>query len=351
MFVERPSHSGAPHEFLRGWVRGLLRGGVAGLALCAANPVFAHDFWIEPSALHAPVDSAVKLQLKVGHGEDVVVLPRNPERFEKFVVAGPSGTADIVGVDGNVPAGIVRPSMPGLYQVAYLSRYSTVDLDAVRFEAYLREEGLERVSKLRADRGLSHTRGRERYSRCAKAILTIGDGPHKGVDKPVGMRLELLAEKSPRDIRAGAPTSFRLLFEGAPIAGVLVRASTLEVSDVRLEARTDASGRVAFTLDRAGVWRLNAVHMLELAAGDATVQASSAGTVVGDEPAKQDWESLWASLVFAVPPAAPGAVTPPTTGTPPAEAPAAIDDAQPAGPVPGPATDSAPASAPRSGAT
>jgi hypothetical protein len=191
-----------------------------------------------------------------------------------------------------------------------------VELDAPRFEAYLREEGLEQVSKLRADRGQSNTRGRERFSRCAKAILTIGDGPHTGFDRPIGMRLELIPEQDPRDIRSSTPTSYRLLFDGAPLAGVLVRASTLDLPDSRLEARSDASGRVAFTLDRSGVWRLNAVHMLELPNG-------------GEHDPEHDWESLWASLVFAVPTAAPGAAA--STGTPPAATPAEISPARPIG--------------------
>jgi len=261
--------------------------------IVATSAVFAHDFWIEPSALRAPVGTTVKFDLKVGSGKEITVLPRNPERFTKFVIAGPVEVVDVTGVDGSKPAGFVRPSAPGLYVVAYASKHSVVELEAAKFESYLKDEGLENAIKRRSERGTSKSLGRERYARCAKSIVTIGDAPHKGFDRSIGLRLELFPEADPRDMAVGKDGSFRLLFDGKPIEGITVHASPLDHPEIRVAYRTDAEGRVKIALPTGGAWRLNAVHMLELPAGG-----------------EQDWESLWASLVFEIGPA-PAPTSPP----------------------------------------
>ena len=77
---------------------------------------------------------------------------------------------------------------------------------------------------------------------------------------------------------------FRILYEGKPLAGALVKAIALEDPDNTLSARSDAQGRVAFVLVRKGVWLVKAVHM------------APAPPETG-----ADWESLWASLTFEIP--------------------------------------------------
>jgi hypothetical protein len=60
-----------------------------------------------------------------------------------------------------------------------------------------------------------------------------------------------------------------------------VTATRLGGADGDLHARTDKQGRATFILERGGVWRIGAVHMIE--ARDKKIA---------------DWESLWASITF-----------------------------------------------------
>ena len=67
-----------------------------------------------------------------------------------------------------------------------------------------------------------------------------------------------------------------------PLEGVLVIAFTNDRPETKLEARTDASGRVRLELPHSGIWLIKAVHMIR--APPSTTEA--------------DWESFWASLTF-----------------------------------------------------
>jgi uncharacterized GH25 family protein len=258
---------------------------VAACTFAVAAPLFAHDFWIEPTSFHPEVGSLVGLGLRVGQGFRGDPVPLMPDKVVKFVAASPAGAETRVdGVPGRDPAGRARVTEPGYVIVGYRSSPSSLELPADKFEAYLKEEGLEKVSEARARRGDSEKPSKEIYSRCAKTLLDAGAAGTAGFDRVLGLRLELVAEKSPKKVAAPGPMPLRLLYEGKPLAGALVFALNRDEPEKRLSARTDGAGRVRFDLPRNGAWLVKAVHMIP-----APAQSGA------------DWESLWASLTFEVP--------------------------------------------------
>jgi uncharacterized GH25 family protein len=262
----------------------------ATLCLLSACSALAHDFWIAPTKFHAEPGQLIGLNLRVGHLPHGEPFPRTEQLIEKFIIVGPDGsTANIAGYEGRSPAGIIRPDKPGLYIAGYRSLPSPITLEAQKFEAYLREEGLERVIAARAERGQMNAQGKELFSRAAKTLIVVGpDAPSMaGFDRELGFRLELIPEVYPIGLAPGQPLPLRLVFEGKPCPDVLVVATRGEEPDKPVSARTDSQGRASFPMS-PGSWLINCVHMVALPAGlDA------------------DWESTWASLTFEIPGARP----------------------------------------------
>jgi uncharacterized GH25 family protein len=254
----------------------------AAIGLLFAASAIAHDFWIAPTRFRPELNSLVGLHLLVGHLPKGEAFPRSEARIEKFVVVDPSGVMkDVAGKEAAAPAGIIRVTESGLYVVGYRSRPSAITLDAAKFEAYLREEGLVRIIEERAARGESSLPGRELFSRSAKTIIATGDGSGPGFDRVLGFRMEVIAEANPYFLKAGDELPVRLVFDGAPLEGVEVHAACAEDPDAVTRNRTDKDGRVRVRLSREGHWLLNSVHMVRADAKEA------------------DWESVWASLTFA----------------------------------------------------
>ncbi len=298
---------------------------VCGVAL----PASAHDFWIEPSTFRPQPGSVIKVALRVGEDFKGEPVRRESEKIERFLLASSAGTAPIKGMEGADPAGLVRVDSPGLHTIVYRSTRSSIELPAEKFEAYLKEEGLERIVALRAARGESAKAGREVYSRCAKAIVLCGDPPvsplmkgggdfpfglaprspsatlGKGSDPPqsplvkgggdlsaflarggeiIGLPLELVAEANPYALSPGGSFAVRVLFENQPLPGVLVTLISREEPQRTQSARSDDNGRVAFTLPPSGVVLIKTVHMTE-----------------APPEVDADWESFWASMTFEVP--------------------------------------------------
>ncbi len=254
----------------------------------AAGPVVgvlsAHDFWVQPSHYRAQPGAAINFRLFVGdhfHGEP---FARYASLIERFVVAGPEGEKPTLGLEGAEPAGVVRVDEAGLHVAGYRSRHSYARLGAEKFESYLREEGLEWVSAVRAKEGESDQPVREAFSRCAKALIQVGSVDPQTPDRRLGFRLELLAQRNPYALKAGDELPVQLLFDGKPLAGALVVFMSADDPDHPLSGRTDETGMVSSRLAVGGLWLVKAVHMARPPQGlDA------------------NWESWWASLTFELP--------------------------------------------------
>jgi len=261
--------------------RPLLGAAVLVAVFLAAERLAAHDFWIQPSNFQPAVGSVVELRLFVGPNFEGEPFPRVPQLIQRFVLVPPSGAErDVPGRAGGDPAGVIRAESPGLQIVGYRSFDSPITVEPAKFEEYLKEEGLEKISALRRKTGEADKPAREVFSRCAKALIEAGD-VRSGKDRAIGLTLELVAEKDPYALGPGGELPVVLLLEGKPLAGALVQANLHGDPSVKTGARTDRRGRATLRLARPGFWLIKAVDMSPAPSG-----------------ADADWKSLWASLTF-----------------------------------------------------
>jgi uncharacterized GH25 family protein len=229
------------------------------------------------------------VHFRVGDHFSGELLGRNDARIRRFVAIAPDGSErPIVGRHGVDPAGIIRVDTPGIWTLAYEGTPSAVTLTADAFEAYLKEEGLDHISRLRASQGETRQPGREHFSRAVKSLVVAGASatPRAGYDRAVGLRLEIVPQGNPfEDGRTQLP--LQLLFAGEPLEGALIVAMRKPgagaPSEVVSSVRSDVHGRAVVDV-ASGLWLIKAVHMVPASEGSAV-----------------DWESTWTSLTFEVP--------------------------------------------------
>lgn len=251
------------------------------IAWCVAPPLLAHDLWIEPTSFSPKPGELVGVRLRVGVNLVGEPVPRMAALVNQFVVADAADRKPLYGRNGADPAGYWRVAMPGLHLIGYYSNPSRVELPAEKFNAYLKEEGLDSILGLRASRNDADAGAREIFSRCAKSLVFSGPPAEGQGDRPLGFPLELVAERNPYALRAGEDLPVRLTYENWPLAGALVVAMNRLDPTERLTARTDREGRVRLPLRGGGMWLVKAVHMITAPAGT-----------------DADWASFWASLTF-----------------------------------------------------
>jgi len=283
----------------------LALGAFASLVLVAAS-ARGHDFWLEPVPMRTTVGVEVVLQLWVGHGGDAEPYRRNPKHLRRFVVVTPNGEEiEPTGTDEETPAGRFTPSRPGLHVVGYRSHPTRIELEAERFEKYLREEGLDEIVAERRRRGEHRQPGRERFSRSCKSFVLV-EGEREpadvsaaatvGFDHRLGLTVEFVPLDDPFSVRPGETIRLLVLEDGEPLADARVDRMRWDPEDKRPmgtdDARTDAAGIVRFQLPDAGRWLFTTTVMSRVEGSDDS----------GDIPAEErvDWESVWGSLVIDV---------------------------------------------------
>ena len=250
------------------------------LLLLGASALLGHDMWIEPATFRPDPGQVVAVKLRVGQDLLGDPIPRSAHLIRDFVIADGVGRQNVAGREGSDPAGFVRVANAGVSVIGYNSNASAVELEAEKFNAYLKEEGLDAVLAARVRRKESGKKVREQFSRCAKSLLSAGAGQG---DRILGFPLELLAEQNPYSLKPGEALPVRLVYGNRPLAGALVVAINRLRPAEKVTARTDREGRVKLLLNRDGMWMVKAVHMTAAQAG-----------------AEADWSSYWASLTFAM---------------------------------------------------
>jgi uncharacterized GH25 family protein len=260
------------------------------ILLAVSVPAHAHEYWLAPSAYRAAAGDTVTIGAWVGtgfRGERKAYAPSRVRRFERY---GPSRTnlADTTHQGDTVWARFVAGR--GGTLVAYESNFAHLEMPAGDFDRYLEEEGLNgpRATR-RADTLAAPVR--ERYARCPKTWIAGADTTAASV--PRGLTLEIVPVADPL---AAGPLEIRVLFQGAPLRGALVRAWNqplargVQPADAAVRdsvtyshaVRTNAEGVARVPIDRPGEWLLSVVHMIPCTAR-----------------AEADWESWWASFTFA----------------------------------------------------
>lgn len=213
-------------------------------------------------------------------------------RVTRFEVVAP---ADIeskpvarlhLGADGS--DGDLQLEAAGSYLIVFETDNKAENhLPAARFNEYLEAEGLAPALDLRARSNQMGKDGNELYGRRAKAIVMTGTpliGRDRHVTRAVGLSLEIVPERSPHEVPKPGTFPLKVLFEGAPLAGALVKLTDLGHDDVPLATqRTDSTGRAVFDMPPAGQWLFNVIWTKSL-----------------DGSAGADYETTFSSLTFAV---------------------------------------------------
>ena len=260
---------------------------LAVLVLSVGCPLLvrAHEFWLEPTEYAPTLNKKIELRLKTGENFKGSINPYLSSNFLKFTSQQGKTVRNIEGFDGNDdPAAVLTFKNRGLTIITYHKKFGYLkykNFDG--FKNFLIKEGLGHFLAQHTAQNKKKTNIEEKYYRAAKLLLNVGQNG-QGQDRFTGMPLELVAEQNPYTLQPGEPLAIRLLQNGKPVEGALIRAfPQSNAEEVQLK-KTDQDGRAIIPMPSSGPWLLNTVQYLEPKLNDGV-----------------DWVSIWASLTFEHP--------------------------------------------------
>ena len=274
----------ARQDGVRPW-RGVLATCLVSHLLAAA--VEGHDLWVVPGKF--ALEPGERFRVFVNSGDEFPTSDSlvGEHRLDRFDLVAASGRRALEGfaVDGKSLTVEVTAPEGGIAILVLAVKPRLIRLKAAEFNEYLKEDGLPHALRSREERGELEEPALERYTKCAKAIVRVGDGEDRMWSEPVGTRLEIVPAENPFALRAGGFLPLVLLFDGKPLSDVVVSAGRAGGPRNEVSGVTDAEGRVGLVLPISGRWYVRSIHMIRLE---------------GDPEA--EWESFWATLTFEVQP-------------------------------------------------
>lgn len=259
-------------------------------SLVHAPFAFAHEFWIEPLEFQVQNDAPFAANLLNGQlfkGTRQSFFEKSNSRFE--VVMG-NNTAPVTGRMGDRPAiQLPPPGQDGLMILAHEAAPSSLTYSEwAKFMKFVDHKDFSDAVATHEARGWPKENFKETYTRHSKSLVAVGDGA--GADRALGLATEFVALENPYDRGFDGSLDIELLYNGAPRADAQIEIYARDGEDVVTVtlARTDDQGRATIPVDEGFEYLLDAV-VLRPVAGATTVDA---GPV---------WETLWASMTFAVP--------------------------------------------------
>ncbi len=246
--------------------------------------LYAHDLYLMPSSFLPGLGSTITVGFHVGDSFPESEVSGRLDRLKDGALLWSGGKTEMKNfrVDGKRDAADVKISGTGDLIAAIHTAPNFIELDATKFAAYLKEEGLKDVIVWRAEHKESSKPGKERYSKYAKSLLVSG-APNGFFNHLAGYPIEIVTEADPYSVKAGGSLPIQVLFRGKAAGDLQIETSWASGSRRKtvVVGRTGPDGRLNVPLPAAGTWRVHTIKMERCA-----------------EPTVADWESFWASLTF-----------------------------------------------------
>ncbi|WP_158561241.1 DUF4198 domain-containing protein [Emticicia sp. C21] len=251
------------------------------LILLSSLLAMAHEFWLEPQKFLLTVGEKLHLKIFVGEGFMGEEIDFSRFKVAKYTHYTPDGEKNTNGsLNEQQLNDFLKFDTEGNHLIALNNTNKHIELEADKFNDYLKEEGLDNVLAWRKDHNALDKKGREMYQRCVKTLLQVGNKHNEIYRRNTGMRLELIPQQNP--YTATESLTFQVLFDNKPVenALVLIWQKGIEKPGVR-KLRTDKSGKVTFSFEQKGIFMISTVYMIP-----------------HTNPEEADWQSYWGSYTF-----------------------------------------------------
>ena len=249
----------------------------------------SHEFWIEPEVYMVAPGEKIVAAIRVGEAFEGTSYAYLPQNFRRFDLSIDDAIVPVPGRAGDRPALAMPVAKEGLAVVIHVTRDYELDYSSwEKFVGFVTSKDAEWVLDRHAERGLPEESPQEAYSRYGKSLVAVGAGA--GDDRQFGLLTEIVALENPYTGDMSDGIDLQVFHDSQPRGNAQVEIFAKD-ADGGVEvttAMTDKSGLVTIPVTPGRSYLVDAVTLRE------------ASPALADSMGAQ-WESLWASMTFAIP--------------------------------------------------
>jgi uncharacterized GH25 family protein len=170
----------------------------------------------------------------------------------------------------------------GTNLVAFNSTNSFIELEAAKFNDYLKEDGLINAIDYREENNETDSAGREFYQRCAKTLIQVGQVKDKTFSISTGLPVDIIPATNPYQLKTNGELHVKILFMNSPLPNSIIKIwHRINEKTEKFELVSDKKGEIHFPVITSGKWMISTVRMERLQ----------------NNPEAQ-WQSYWGSLTW-----------------------------------------------------
>jgi len=255
------------------------------IVLFAWLAVESHEFWLQPKKFKCNVGEELKIEFLVGENFEGEPWDLSKNKIEKLDLHHLSKVIDLKNQVKPTEKDKLKIKLAeqGTHLISMQSDNAYIELDAAKFNDYLKDDGLDDILDLRTKKNTLEQPSKEFYSRHVKLLIQSGDKLDDTFKKKVGLRLEIIPQQNPYNLKSGDYMTCTILFNGNPLPNQMVKIwNKIGNASIAQNAYTEKDGTVKFPISSKGPWMISTVKMIP------------------SEKPGAEWQSFWGSLVFGI---------------------------------------------------
>jgi uncharacterized GH25 family protein len=252
--------------------------------LTVISSLSAHEFWLNPDKFLYKQGDKINIRFFVGENFEGENWKGNNEKVQSLMLYYGGVRDDLSKYISKEKGDSIQMVMldAGTNLVAFNSTNSFIEIEAVKFNEYLAEDGLTNALEFRKQNKEMDSAGREQYQRCAKTLIQVGNKKDNTFSIPTAMKVDIIPLSNPYLIKSGDSLQVKIFFQNNPVSNSQINVWWRTNNQTKKSTLTsNENGEISFPVSATGKWMVSVVQMVR----------------VQDDP-KLQWQSYWGSLTW-----------------------------------------------------
>lgn len=246
----------------------------------------SHEFWLQPEKFLYKRGELINIRFHVGENFNGENWNGNIDRVENLrFYFGNVIDKDLDKTLSAKEGDSLQLAMgdEGTIMITYQSKNSFIQLEAEKFNEYLREDGLTEALEYREQHNDTAKAGKEFYQRSIKTILQVGKKTDHTYKQKTGLPVDIIPDDHPYTVaKDDDGFKVKILFRGEPMKKARVKVwHKVNEKVSQTEYITDNDGDIKFFLTPTGQWMISTIKIIHL-----------------DNDPKAEWQSYWGTLTW-----------------------------------------------------
>jgi uncharacterized GH25 family protein len=247
--------------------------------------VSAHEFWIQPDKFIYKRGETINVKFLVGENFNGDIWTGDRDKIANlryyFDDVTDKNLDDNLGI-GKGDSLQLAMLDEGTAMITMNTKNSFIDLEAKKFNEYLREDGLTEALEYRQKNGDTIKNGLEYYQRSVKTIFQVGSKTTDAYKRKTELPLDIIPAEHPYTVAKDGNFKIKVFFLGQKLKKTKIKVwHRLDDKVSQLEYTTDDDGEAKIFLSPEGEWMVSCVKMVRL-----------------QNDSQAEWQSYWGSLTW-----------------------------------------------------